>query len=58
METIIAKRCMGCGRVYKNSPTVEYEDGHGGRFLEMCSCGCDLFAAFEAQLHEGQIKGV
>ena len=36
--------CAKCNTAYKNVPTEQYEDGHGGRQLEMCRCGCDLFA--------------
>lgn len=36
--------CLGCSAVYKSTPTEQYEDGHGGRQLEMCRCGSDLFA--------------
>ena len=32
-------------RVYAETPLVEYEDGHGGRMLERCRCGSDLFVA-------------
>jgi len=35
--------CMGCNTVYKQKPDMLYEDGHGGRFIDMCRCGCDLF---------------
>ena len=35
--------CLGCGTVYKQAPTLEYEDGHGGRMINMCPCGSDLF---------------
>ncbi len=35
--------CLKCGTVYKTIPTESYEDGHGGRMLDMCRCGCDLF---------------
>jgi len=38
-------RCLGCGRVFESVPTERYEDGHGGRQLDMCRCGCDLFEA-------------
>ena len=36
--------CVACSKVYKMLPTEQYEDGHGGRQLSMCRCGCDLFA--------------
>jgi len=36
--------CIACHRVFKQPPTEQYEDGHGGRPLEMCKCGCDMFA--------------
>jgi hypothetical protein len=35
--------CLGCHKVYQRKPEQEYEDGHGGRDLEMCGCGSDLF---------------
>ncbi len=35
--------CLGCNTVYKKKPKQDYEDGHGGRCLEMCRCGSDLF---------------
>ena len=35
--------CLGCNRLYNQKPKEWYEDGHGGRFLEMCGCGSDLF---------------
>ncbi len=36
--------CVGCNKVYKPDSVRKeiYEDGHGGRLMEMCSCGCDL----------------
>ena len=36
--------CLKCNTVSKTKRTEQYEDGHGGRRLEMCKCGCDLFA--------------
>jgi|GEM_PF-2623615 len=36
-------RCLGCNKVYKAKRQEPYEDGHGGRFIDMCGCGCDLF---------------
>jgi hypothetical protein len=42
--------CLDCGRLFKNQVrTEQYEDGHGGRRLEMCYCGCDLFMDFEKE---------
>jgi len=35
--------CLGCLTVYQEKPTQDYDDGHGGRLLEMCRCGGDLF---------------
>ncbi len=35
--------CIACNKIYKEKRTERYEDGHGGRQIEMCSCGCDLF---------------
>jgi hypothetical protein len=42
--------CLGCNKAYKQKPTEQYEDGHGGRRLEMCSCGCDLFARLDEKI--------
>lgn len=39
--------CVGCGRVYKEKRRELYEDGHGGHFIDICSCGCDLFKNLE-----------
>ena len=36
--------CINCNTVYKHLPTEDYEDGHGGRLLTMCRCGCDIIA--------------
>lgn len=36
-------RCLKCNTVYKEKRVELYEDGHGGRSLDMCRCGCDLF---------------
>ena len=35
--------CLNCYRAYEKKPEEIYEDGHGGRYLEMCPCGSDLF---------------
>lgn len=40
-------KCLGCGMIYKNRRKEWYEDGHGGRFIEMCKCGSDLFIKLE-----------
>ena len=38
--------CINCKKVYKEVPSEIYEDGHGGRFLTMCSrCGCDIICS-------------
>ena len=42
--------CMGCYTVYRQKPTQWYEDGHGGRFIEMCRCGCDLFDTIDGTI--------
>lgn len=34
--------CPGCNKVFKEIPKENYEDGHGGRQINMCRCGCDL----------------
>ena len=36
--------CLHCHSAYKKVPTEWYEDGHGGRHITMCNCGCDLIA--------------
>jgi len=36
--------CLGCATAYKKIPQEWYEDGHGGRYIDMCRCGSDLFA--------------
>lgn len=40
-------RCLKCNRIYKTSRREHYEDGHGGRYIDMCCCGCDLFQKLE-----------
>lgn len=35
--------CIGCNTVYREKPQWLYEDGHGGRYIDICKCGCDLF---------------
>lgn len=37
--------CANCKRTFKEVPTEQYEDGHGGRLLTMCRCGCDLICS-------------
>ncbi len=36
--------CLNCKTVFKPDKVRKesYEDGHGGRVIEMCGCGCDL----------------
>lgn len=42
--------CINCGTAYKELPTEDCEDGHGGRKLPMCPrCGCDLFADIKTE---------
>jgi hypothetical protein len=36
--------CLNCHICYVHIPVEIYEDGHGGRLLNMCKCGSDLFA--------------
>ena len=38
------RACIACHKVFKPERvrTELYEDGHEGRQLEMCRCGCDL----------------
>jgi hypothetical protein len=46
--------CIQCHAAYKTQPTVQYEDGHGGRRLGECGrCGCDLFASMK---DDSQVK--
>jgi len=35
--------CLNCKQIYAEKPVQLYEDGHGGKDIEMCSCGSDLF---------------
>ncbi len=35
--------CLGCNDVCQKKRQEIYEDGHGGRMLDMCNCGSDLF---------------
>ena len=37
--------CANCKVTYKEVPTEVYEDGHGGRLLTMCRCGCDIICS-------------
>ncbi len=46
--------CLECSCTYKEIPSRQYEDGHGGRLLGMCGCGCDLFARLDNNSQEGQ----
>jgi len=39
--------CANCKSCFKKVPVEEYEDGHGGRLLTMCRCGCDLIVSLE-----------
>jgi len=39
--------CIGCNTAYKDVPWEDYPDGHGGRPLAMCRCGCDIIVDFE-----------
>lgn len=39
--------CLKCHGVYKRPRREFYEDGHGGRRIDMCTCGCDLFGRLE-----------
>ena len=35
--------CANCNTAYKKTPKEWYEDGHGGRYINMCkTCPCDL----------------
>jgi len=40
--------CIGCNTVYRQKPQEWYEDGHNGRFINMCRCGCDLFHTLDS----------
>lgn len=35
--------CLNCTKVYQKKREEVYENGHGGRLLEMCTCGSHLF---------------
>lgn len=35
--------CLGCHTVYKGKRQEWLYDGHDGRYIDMCRCGCDLF---------------
>lgn len=35
--------CLNCTKVYQKIREELYEDGHGGRMIQMCTCGSDLF---------------
>ena len=50
--------CLGCNKPYETKRTEPYEDGHGGRMLEMCVCGSDLFEEIThfIERHEEKIK--
>ncbi len=39
--------CLGCYTAFENKPVQDYEDGHGGREINMCRCGSDLFVELE-----------
>lgn len=39
--------CMGCHGVSVKKRGEWYEDGHNGRYIDMCRCGSDLFEAIE-----------
>ena len=39
--------CLSCHKCFKTLPTENYEDGHGGRQIEMCRCGCDIFSELD-----------
>jgi len=42
--------CLGCHTVYKQKPERFYEDGHGGRYIEMCRCDSDLFDTIDGTI--------
>jgi hypothetical protein len=49
--------CMNCWGVSRKKPQEWYNDGHVGRHVDMCRCGCDLFMSAEemiAQLKQWQ----
>jgi hypothetical protein len=37
--------CVNCKTTFREVPTEVYEDGHGGRLLTMCRCGCDIICS-------------
>jgi len=36
--------CLSCNTLFEPDKVrkEDYDDGHGGRPIEMCKCGCDL----------------
>ncbi len=43
--------CLECKSIYITVPTQWYEDGHGGRNIQKCICGCTEFI----YLHDNKI---
>ena len=35
--------CLNCYHAYEKKPKKLFEDGHDGRYVEMCTCGADIF---------------
>jgi len=46
--------CLNCKKLYEQKRTEPYEDGHGGRMLEMCPCGSDLFSTIDELIADMQ----
>jgi len=44
--------CANCHKVYKQKRQEPYEDGHGGRYLDMCRCGCDIYLTIDKMIEE------
>jgi len=40
-------KCVSCGKFYKEPPQEWYDDGHGGRNIDMCPCDSDLFTSLQ-----------
>lgn len=48
--------CLGCHKPYQRKRTEHYEDGHGGRLLEMYVCGSDLFEDIDSFINRNKQK--
>ena len=39
--------CVRCHALHRKPRQEYYDDGHAGRMIDMCSCGCDIFEKIE-----------